>query len=529
VVESTLAVEFDEKRIDAIFAGLDQCHLPGAAVGIALGGKPVYRRGFGLANMELPVLLSPATRMRIASTTKHFAAFLYMLLCEEKRAGLDDPIGKYLPELHPSTREVTMRQLMGNISGLRDVFDITWVFSGLGRQVSSAELLALYRHVDDANAEPGTTWIYNNGGWLMLSIAIERITGQPLEEVLQERIFGRLGMYDTMLRRFDMDFVPNSAALHVRTAAGSFEKKYVGTAVAGEGGMVSTINDMLRWMAHMDAPVLGSEATWKLMRMSQTLRNGTATGYGLGLMSGRYRGVETIYHPGGWLGGNAQMLKVPSANLAVVIIANRSDVSALLLSKEILDTCLPGLDPLKEASQRVPIAGTFRSPKTGRVIQLYPADQQVVSIDGTDMPVEPDGDGVLWPAGMYGNVKQGVSLIGGSGQPAALRFSDFGNPDELVRMPAIDAPRADAIVGRYSSNIAGIGATIADTTDGPRLHTTGWFGSTAYPLECLAAGIWRAKQTDGMPWGGVLSFDSEGGAFSFSTYNTKSLCFRRDG
>src|SRR3981189_341145 len=95
-----IAIAFDEKRIDAVFADLDQCHRPGAAVGIAIGGKPVYRRGFGLASMDLPVVLSPRIRMRLASTTKHFSALAYMLLCEEGKAKIDDPIGKYLSELH---------------------------------------------------------------------------------------------------------------------------------------------------------------------------------------------------------------------------------------------------------------------------------------------------------------------------------------------------------------------------------------------------------------------------------------------
>src|SRR6266404_604031 len=122
------AVEFHERKIDTIFAELDVCHKPGAAVGIAIRGKPVYRKGFGLANMELPVVLSPTIRMRIGSTTKQFAALAYMLLCEEGRAGIEDPIGKYLPELHPVTHDVTLRQLLSHVGGLRDVFDISWQF-----------------------------------------------------------------------------------------------------------------------------------------------------------------------------------------------------------------------------------------------------------------------------------------------------------------------------------------------------------------------------------------------------------------
>lgn len=105
MMQSKLPLAFDEKKIDTIFAGIDQCYLPGAVVGIVIDGEPVYRKGFGLANIELPVVLSPSSRMRIHSMTKHLACRAYMLLCEEGNAGIDDPLEKYLPELHPVTRK----------------------------------------------------------------------------------------------------------------------------------------------------------------------------------------------------------------------------------------------------------------------------------------------------------------------------------------------------------------------------------------------------------------------------------------
>lgn len=115
-------VGFDVKKIDSIFSELDQCRLPGAAVGIAIDGKPVYRKWFGLASLELPVLLSPTTRMRIGSITKHFTCLSFLLLCEDGAAHIDDPIGRYLPDMHPVTHAA--RHLMGNIGGLRHAHDI---------------------------------------------------------------------------------------------------------------------------------------------------------------------------------------------------------------------------------------------------------------------------------------------------------------------------------------------------------------------------------------------------------------------
>jgi len=529
VTQSKLAVEFDENKIDAIFADIDQCHLPGAAVGIAIGGKPIYRKGFGLASMELPVLLSPTIRLRIHSTTKHFTALAYMLLCEEGKAGIDDPIGKYLPELHPVTHQVTARQLMGNIGGLRDVHDICWQFSGTGLPVSTADLLSLYRTIDDANAAPGTAWTYNNGGWLMMSVAIERITGESLDDVLRQRIFEPVGMHDTRLRRVDSDFVPNSASMHMTNPAGGYEKSYLGGTLTGEAGMVSTVDDMLRWLAHMATPIVGSSATWETLKAPQRLINGASTHYGLGLQSDRYRGVETVFHPGGGMGCNSQMLKVPEACLDIVILVNREDISGILLVDKVLDACLPDLDPIKTPVARPLVTGIFRSPTTGRVIQMFGKQgQQIASIDGMDMPVEPDENGVLWPAGIYRYAKVAITLGGDSSDPLSIGVNDFGNVDELTREVPADEVDVAMIAGLYRSDTTYTEATISETHEGPQLKTIGRFGSTVYRLRCLSEGIWQAKTTSVFWRGGILMFDRDSRAFRFSTYRTRALTFHRD-
>jgi D-aminopeptidase len=536
VVAPQLAVEFKETQIDAICADLDQCHSPGGAVGVAIGGKPVYRKGFGLASMELPVLLSPSTRLRIASTSKHFTCLAYLLLCEEGRAGIDDPVGRHLPELHPVTHRVTMRQLMGNTGGLRDVYDVFVQFNetysgsgGIAQSVSSADLLALYRSIDDVNTAPGTAWMYNNGGWLILSAAIERITGQTLERVLWERIFEPVGMYDSLLRRSDNDFVSNSATQHSVSPTGRFERRYWGLDNCfGAGAVVSTVDDMLRWLAHMDTPKVGSAATWAAMLAPQILANGTSTGYGLGLMLDRYRGVETISHTGNALGGNAQMLKVPAAGLDIVILVNRQDVSSMQLANRIIDASLPSLDPVRESFHGPFATGTFRSPTTGRVIQLFGKNgRQIASVGGSDLAMEPDDLGVFWYVELWKDPKQSLTFIGDLGQPEAVRFSDFGNVDECVRVKPVVAPDVSAIAGHYRSDATGTVATIVLTEAGPRLTTAGRFGSAVFDLECVATDIWRTKPAGLAFLGGLLCFDRNATSFHFSNYQTRPLPFRR--
>jgi hypothetical protein len=455
-----------------------------------------------------------------------------MLLCEEGRARIDDPIGKYLPDLHPVTHAVTMRQLMGNISGLRDVHGIRWQFSGMERTISSADLLSLYREIDDVNFAPATALSYNNGGFLMVSAVIERIAGRSLEEFFRERIFERIGMRDTLLRRFDHDFVPNSATMHMTTEAGGFNRSYLAGPFAGEGGIVSTVNDMLRWLAHMDAPVVGTEQTWKLMRSSQTLLNGMPTGYGLGLMIDRYRGVETLYHAGGAWGANAQMLKVPAAGLDVIVLVNRHDVIGMSLADEILDACLPSLEPRERRElQRPPAIGLFRSSKSGRVIQLRGGgigrQQQIVAIDGAEMVMERDSEVTLSPVGPAAYMKKRVTLIGDPQAPRRLQLEDFGSADELVAVEPLVRTGVQAIAGRYRSASTGTDATVCATEKGPQLHTAGRFGTMAYDIECLAEGIWRGKWANTSVWSALLSFDSDARAFRFSMSGTSMLPFRR--
>jgi D-aminopeptidase len=525
---ATLPVKIDEAAIDAVFAHLDQSQLPGATVGIAVGGRPVYRKGFGLASIELPVVLTPSTRMRIGSTTKHFTCLTFLLLCEEGRAGLDDPVGRHLPELHAVARDVTMRQLMGNISGLIDPHDLCFQFSGLGPDVTSDQMVAYFQDISAVNAAPGTTWNYNNGGFELVRTVVERLTGQPLGEVMAERLFAPIGMADTVLRSCTYnDFLPNRATAHMVTKEGRFER-WTWMEHIGSGGIVSTVDDMLRWLAHMDAPVVGTAQSWAALRTPQTLANGTSTGYGLGLTTSRYRGVEVLHHGGGGLGNNTWMAKVPAAGLDLVVMVNRGDVSGVTLANQILDACLPSLEPAAEPFRGPFATGTFRSPQTGRVVQLLERDgQQIIAIGGLGLPFAPDDAGVLRPLGGV-PYQWAATLDGDPERPDAIRLDLYGNVEDLVRVPAAGLPDAAAIAGRYRSESTGSEVTIVVVDSAARMTTAGRFGSAGYHLEPLADGIWQASAPRAIiPPGGVLAFDADGRGFGYSTSQTWALPFRR--
>lgn len=502
-----LTVRFDETEIDRIFDAVDQSQLPGAAVAIAVGGVPVYRKGFGLANMELPLHLTPDMRMRIGSTTKHFACLAYMLLVEEGRAALDDEIGRYVPGLKPVNAAATMRRLMGHTSGLRDLLSITMAVHGVNRRVTDAEMLAYYEAIEDCDFPPGERWSYNNGGYMLLTAAIEKIAGQPLDDVLRERIFTPLGMHRTMLRRWDSDFVPGSAALHYRDADGVFSKTHMGMEISGAGGMVSTMDDMLLWLKHMDAPVVGSRETWQLMLAPQKLTSGRSTNYGLGLMCDTYRGAEIIHHAGGVLGGNSQMIKVPGAGLDISIAVNRSDVSAIALALGVIDSCVEGLAPLSAVSVPARYSGTFVSETDGRVLALSVADDiQMMSVDGgAPIALSPDEEGTLQLPAAAASLQQSVRVEGDH-----LLFSDFGREDRLIAVAGDPDARLGGRAGKYRSAPLDADLMLDEEEGEVRGLMSGRHGRTNYRLQPVTEEIWRLEQIDYPSMSGILRFGADG-------------------
>jgi len=535
-------LEFNEAWVDEVCAELDQCQLPGIALGIAVGGIPVYRKGFGLANIELPVLLTTSTRMRIGSTTKHFAALAFMLLCEDGKAHLDDSVGKYIPELSAAWRQVTMRQLMGHIGGIRDVYDITFYLNGVSAPVTAAELLAMYQGIEQVNAPAGQCWDYNNGGYFLLSVVIERLAGASLEDVLKARIFDPVGMRDTLLRRSDNNFVPNSASTHMTklgdfvAANGAnpskaeliqgFEKLHFGADFAGAGAMASTVDDLLTWLAHMDHPRVGTPATWEVMKTPQTLLSGATTGYGLGLITGEYRGLGTLSHPGGWLGGNAQLIKIDCLGLDIVAISNRHDVSAALLTNRIIDRIVVGLPP-SAATEQIGADGAFYSQRTGRVVELRANGRaQVVSIDGCDWPFEWHGDGKLRPTNEWSFLNHELRLVGDPQCPSEIELATFGDRDELSRLSHSGEALGETITGLYVARSVNISCRIERQGGAFALNTVGPHGAVRYGLDQLSPVVWRAQDKES-PRAAILRFDPNRTRFQFSTYHTWNLEFER--
>lgn len=364
--------------LDEVFAFANRSDAPGMVVGVAQRGRIVYRRGFGLANVALGVANTPATLMRIGSSSKHFTCLAALLLAEEGRLDVDAPVRTYLPELPQRTVDPSLRQLMTHTSGYRCHVDLSSLSDGLAVQPRGAGLATMVRQ-SESNFEPGESQLYCNGGYHLLSLAIERASGMRFEQFMQERIFGPMGMVDTASVPCDFRIHRGLATLHVPQPAelggGWRLGVFPSEEILGEGAMVSTVDDMLRWLAHLRGPkTVGSAESWRQMLSTATLNNGLQSVYSLGLMQHLYRGVKVIHHAGAVVGGSCQMLTVPDHELDVVLMANGLEASMPSLANKVVDAVL-GDAALAAAEARVagarfqPMLGScYRDPCSGMVV-----------------------------------------------------------------------------------------------------------------------------------------------------------------
>lgn len=233
---------------------------------------------------------------------------------------------------------------MRHTGGLRDPMMAAFLINGgsFGHipAGSSLRLMALFT---ERNFMPGQGMVYCNGGYTLLSLVIERVSGRLLEDYLSEHVFAPLGMHDSMLLRSDLHIVPNMATLHVAQPDGSWRRGvYPTDDLMGSGGIISTVDDMLRWAAHLRSAqkVVGNAATWAKMLERQTYRSGKQAGYGLGIAVENHRGVTTISHSGSTIGSQCQMVTLPAHALDIVVLFNRMDQSAHALAVKILETVL---------------------------------------------------------------------------------------------------------------------------------------------------------------------------------------------
>ncbi len=542
--------------LDDIFKPFNASDAPGLVVGIAQHGRVLYRKGFGLASIEHAVANTPATRMRIASTTKHFACLAALLLAEEGKLDLDAPATRYLPEL-PTPRGVpTLRQMMTHTSGVRCYVDLLLMAAGLSVH-GPGNMLPLQARQTDANFAPGEGQLYSNGGYNLLSEAIARAASMPFEQFLKDRILTPLGMHDSAVVPSDLTIVPGMATLHmpVPPAQGGGLRRglMMSEESRGDGGIVSTLDDMLTWMAHLRAavkgqPRVGSVDSWQQLVKPARLNNGLPSIYALGLIIDRYRGLDVLHHAGGAAGGACQMITVPAHELDVIVITNTLMAPAEGLAHQVIDCLLA--EHVKGRTAKQPAARRFKhlhgaqyhSPSTGVRFGFEPVGKDL-GISMFNLPAGPllIDDGATLRMGfervVMGPFVWQVSDLKATpegGAPARLPVTDGGVPDVLELLPAQPPATAKAgrsLLGRHHCADLGATATIAFKGKELILHLVGDYGVHMMTVQALSATAFTAKPVDRtLPFGYGITLRRKGRqvkGFDLGSGRTRQLRFVR--
>jgi D-aminopeptidase len=511
--------------LDELFQPFNRGDTPGLVVGVAREGRVIYRRGFGLACVQQGIANTPRTRMRIGSTSKHFACLAALLLAEEGKLDVDAPVTEYVPQLPPLRGVPSLRQFMTHTSGYRDSLDLASVANGAA-VIPPGWMLAATIRQQDANFDPGQGQMYCNGGYHLLSRVIEQLSGQTLGQFMKERIFAPIGMNDTELVPSDHWIVPGLATLHVPRADGGWRRgALISEEVLGEGGIVSTLDDMLRWLAHLRKPgVVGTAATWQQMLQPPLLPDGTRSVYALGLYRHAYRGAEVVHHAGAVIGGNSQMLTVPGHALDVVLMANGAPASAIELTKQVVDRVLG--EKLTEAA--VPLAGKDRYAhllgvryhgRSGMLLSFGAVGESLGLgfVNNAPLPVLRDTGKALRSG--FEDVALGplelpvADLAPGpdGGAPARIAFGESGLFETLERLPDPPPPPSDRkedLVGRFASHDLGAEAHIEWVNDKLMLRLKGEFGPwREFVLTPYSATAFGLEET-GFP-GGCMAMTAE--------------------
>jgi CubicO group peptidase (beta-lactamase class C family) len=328
----------EDKVFEFVKSEMERQHIPGLALLVSRGGKIVQAQGFGLANVELQVPVKPETVFQSGSVGKQFTATAIMMLVEEGKVGLDDPLTKYFPDAPVSWKEVSVRELLSHTGGFGDYpekFDFR-------KDWTEEELLKMAEAIPLAYP-PGTKWEYSNLGFLTLGILIHRVTGEFYGDFLQQRIFQPLGMETTRIIS-EADIVPNRASGYRLVKGELKNQEWVAPMVntTADGSLYFSILDLAKWDAALYGDKLLKRSSFDLMWTPAKLKNGQPNkdGYGLGWFIREKRGHRIISHDGAWQGFKTAIARYVDDELTVVVLCNLAEGKPGEIAEHVADLYL---------------------------------------------------------------------------------------------------------------------------------------------------------------------------------------------
>jgi CubicO group peptidase (beta-lactamase class C family) len=329
------------RKVDQLFAQWDKPETPGAALIVIKDGSVLYKRGYGSANLEYDIPITPSTVFHVASVSKQFTAFAVTLLAIQGKLSLDDDIRKHLPELADFGKKITVRHLLHHTSGLRDQWELLAMAGWrLDDVITKEHILKMVRNEKELNFDPGQQYLYSNTGYTLLAVIVERVTGKSFRQFTHEQIFEPLGMTSTHFHDDHEMIVKNRAYSYAPARSGGFKLIALNYANVGATSLFTTVEDLAKWINNFDTAKVGGPAVIKQMGEQGVLNSGQKLDYAFGLAWGKHRGLKTIGHSGGDAGYRSHVLMFPDQKFAVAILSNFATFAPPLLSQQVAEIYL---------------------------------------------------------------------------------------------------------------------------------------------------------------------------------------------
>ena len=451
-------------NLDPIFASITPTG-PGCAVGLGLGKASTLIQTYGLADLEHPAPITAQTVFETGSLAKQFTASAVLLLVQDGKLSLDDDIRRYLPELPDYGTPITLRHLLTHTSGLREQWSLLALAGNPpGSQVhSQATILDLASRQKGLNFKPGAEFLYTNTNFALAAIIVERVSGQSLQAFTDQRLFQPLGMSQTRWREDFRTVVPGRA-----TAYSPADKGFIAnmpfTNVYGNGGLLTTAGDLLRWNGFLDTPsaLPGGPALVAALEAPGHLSNGAPLDYALGLEVTRDHGRRLVSHSGSTAGYKTWLGRYPDEGISIVVMCNNGGVDPIALGEAVAEQALVATGHPAAAATApravaaavmaipdlTPYQGLFRDPLTDDLMRTQVANGQLILTRGGSQALTPLGGDRFQRAN--GDLLQFVRKGQTSGE---LILSRGATRQRFVAVPpaATDSAALAAYVGTFYS------------------------------------------------------------------------------
>ena len=323
-----------------VLAEMATQHIPGLALLVSRGGHVIRAQGYGLANVELQVPVKPETIFQSGSVGKQFTATAVMMLVEEGKIALDDPLPKYFPDAPAPRTQVTVRQLLSHTAGFTDYpngFDMR-------KDYTEAELLKIVEAIPLAY-QPGTSWNYSNLGYLTLGIVIHKVTGEFYGDFLQDRIFRPLDMNSARIIS-EADIVPNRSAGYRLLNGELKNQEWVAPTLntTADGSLYFSIVDLAKWDAALYTEKLLKRSSLEQMWTVAKLQDGQPNSghYGFGWLTGKRNGHSVVEHEGSWQGFETDISRYLDDKLTVAVLANLAESKPYIVANHVAEMYLSG-------------------------------------------------------------------------------------------------------------------------------------------------------------------------------------------